>query len=106
MVGVNANNFSVEYDGCSNIGATQEYVDDAIANIDIPEGGSSESSFDIIITSQEELEQFFNLEDNMTQKKILVKGADLLLPNISFKNAKYVEFSKVRVADSRADVTI
>jgi hypothetical protein len=31
VVGVNANNFIVEYDGCANIGATQGYVDEAVA---------------------------------------------------------------------------
>jgi hypothetical protein len=82
-------------DDIDRLYASKDYVDDAIANLDIPEGGSSESSFDIIITSQE---QFLSYSTNdFRDKSILVKNTDLLLPSIDFGFAKYVEFSNVYV---------
>lgn len=64
-------------------------------------GDSIEGSFDVIITSQEQL-----LSNNLTNKKVLIKNTKLILDEIDFKGAKYVEFNNVEVISRIFYVTL
>lgn len=111
IFGINENSYTVDYVECSNIGATQEYVDEAVANADVDLTGYAtekyvndaianidceNNTFDVIITSQEQL-----LSENLANKRALIKDTTLMLAEMDFNGAKYVEFNNVYVASDQ-----